>query len=114
MKINNNKPHAMTKENLEKAKAALANLEAHQRLLEKIKASTAIVIGPTTTELAKSSQVIGYWSTNCTFKAGLILGLESGFFANPDLRELCLHFHQEMIRILEKELAELQAEFEKL
>lgn len=102
----------MTKEALEKAQAALANLEAHQRLLEKIKASTAIVIGITTFEM------------ECTFKDGIIIGLKSPdsrvigdwntVRSNSYIRDACLNFHQEMIRILEKEVSELQSKFQKL
>ena len=106
----------MTKEKLEKAQAALANLEAHQRLLETIRQSGAIVIGPTHEVVAKSTEVIGYHqhTPGNYFTGGLLIGLKSDFFANPKIRELCHHFHEELTHILEEEVARLQTKFENL
>ena len=110
----------MTKEKLEKANAALANLEAHRSLWERISNSGAIAIGPASEVVSQSTQVInsraGVNSSlfSAYFSNGVIIGLKSDFFANPKIRELCLHFHSEFTRILEEEVAELQSRFENL
>lgn len=105
----------MTKEKLVKAQAALANLEAHQRLLATIKESGAIAIGPAHEVSAKGTHIIGgHHLINHHFSGGMVIGLKSDYFANPRIRELCRHFHTEMARILEEEVAELQFKFENL
>ena len=105
----------MTKENLEKAQAALDNLEAHRKLLATIKASGAIAIGPAHEVSAQSTDIIGgHHLINHHFSGGMVIGLKSDFFANPRIREACTLFHKEMTRILEDEVAILQSKFESL
>ena len=105
----------MTKEKLEKAQAALANLEAHRRLLETIRQSGAIAIGTSHEVTAQGTHIInGHNPINHSFTGGMVIGLKSDFFANPKIRELCHHFHEQLTRILEEEVATLQGKFENL
>ena len=105
----------MTKEKLEKAQAALANLEAHRKLLATIQESGAIAIGTSPEVTAQATHIInGHHPINHSFTGGMVIGLKSDFFANPKIRELCHHFHGELTRILEEEVAALQSKFEKL
>ena len=105
----------MTKEKLEKAQAALANLEAHRKLLETIRQSGAIAIGPAHEVTAQSTNLInGHSPISHSLTGGMVVGLKSDFFANPKIRELCHHFHEELTHILEEEVAALQSKFENL
>ena len=105
----------MNKDTLEKANAALANLVAHQKLLETIRQSGAIAIGPAHEVTAQSTNLInGHSPISHSLTGGMVVGLKSDFFANPKIRELCHHFHGELTRILEEEVARLQTKFENL
>ena len=105
----------MNKDTLEKANAALANLVAHQKLLETIRQSGAIAIGPAHEVTAHSTHIIsGHHPIGHSFTGGIVVGLKSDFFANPKIRELCHHFHEELTHILEEEVAALQSKFDNL
>ena len=105
----------MNKDTLEKANAALANLVAHQKLLETIRQSGAIAIGPAHEVTAQSTNLINSHSLiSHSLAGGMVIGLKSDFFANPKIRELCHHFHEELTHILEEEVARLQTKFENL
>lgn len=105
----------MTKEKLEKAQAALANLEAHRKLLATIQESGAIAIGPAHEVTGQSTHIInGHHPISHSFTGGMVVGLKSDFFANPKIRELCHHFHEAFTRILEEEVTQLQTKFENL
>ena len=105
----------MTKEKLEKAQAALANLEAHRKLLATIQESGAIAIGPAHEVTAQSTNLInGHSLISHSLAGGMVMGLKSDFFANRKIRELCHHFHEELTHILEEEVAALQSKFDNL
>ena len=105
----------MTKEKLEKAQAALANLEAHRKLLATIQESGAIAVGPAHEVTVQSTHIInGHHPIGHSFTGGIVVGLKSDFFANPKIREACLLFHQELVNILADEVAGLQSKFENL
>ena len=111
----NFKTKDMDRETLEKAQAALANLEAHQRLLEKLSNASAIAIGVANEVTANSTYMIGSSSPiHHSFEKGIVIGLKSDFLANQKIREACFLFKQEMVHILEEEVARLQSKFENL
>ena len=106
---------AMTKETLEKANRALANLEAHKKFLATIKDSGAIAIGPANEVTASSTRIIGgHYPINHHFAGGMIIGMKSDFLANPKIRELCEYFHEKLVSILEVEVALQESIFENL
>ncbi len=105
----------MTKSQLEKGQNLLANLEAHEKLLEMIKCSGAIVIGTTGTAAAQSTEMFNTGRpANSYLNSGLLLGLEGDFLGNPEIRELCRHFQEKLTGIIEKEVDGLRLKFEKL
>ena len=105
----------MNKDTLEKANAALANLVAHQKLLETIRQSGAIAIGPAHEVTAQSTNLInGHSLISHSLAGGMVIGLKSDFFANRKIRELYHHFHEELTHILEEEVAALQSKFDNL
>lgn len=93
----------------------LANLEAHEKLLKMIKCSGAIVIGTTGTAAAQSTEMFNTGRpANSYLNSGLLFGLEGDFLGNPAIRELCRHFHSELISLVEEEVACLQQKFDEL
>jgi len=105
----------MTKEKLEQAQAALDRLEDCQWLLESIRQSNIIAIGPSHEVTAKAAEVVTRHAViNHFLDSGMIIGLEGSFFDNPKIRELCCLFKQELAAIIEKEVESMQREFDKL